>query len=102
MKNKRLLATVLVLMLCLSLSAPALAEGTNPIEAMGNLIKFFYIILNLIGVFVLGLGIFNFAMAWQEHDAARRAQSIGGIVAGVLLIAVPWIIDAIQNGTNLT
>ena len=100
MKNKRLMATILVLMLCLSLSAPALADnGVNPFSLLDNFKALALKIVGALGIILLVFALVNFGLAWKEQDPGRKAQAVNQIFGGVIVAGAGFILDALVNGT---
>ena len=102
MKNKRLLATILVLMLCLTLSAPALADnGVNPMTAIENLTNMLYLFATAIGVVFILLGGIQLGLALKEQDPGQRVRAIMQLGGGLLIVGVRFVVQYIVTGSGM-
>jgi hypothetical protein len=102
MRNKRLLATALVLVLCLSLTSPALADnGVNPLTAIDNLTNMLYLIATGIGVVFLLLGGIQLGLALKEQDPGQRSRAIMQLVGGLLIVGLRFVVQMILSGTGM-
>jgi uncharacterized membrane protein len=99
MKNKRIVAFVLILVLILSLSSPALAdEGVNPVDAVNNLISVLYWLVTAIGIIFVIMGVIQLAMAFKENDPSNKSRALQSIIGGVLAIGVRFVVQWLTTG----
>ena len=81
-------ALCLALVLCVSLSAFALADGEaddNPLTIVSNLSDFVFSAIRAVGVIVLGWGVVQVGMSIQSHDASQRTQGFLCLFGGLLI-----------------
>ncbi len=81
-------AICFALMLCVALSATALADGEagdNPLSIVNNLSDFVFSAIRAIGVIVLGWGVVQVGMSIQSHDASQRTQGFLCLFGGLLI-----------------
>ena len=102
MKNKRLFTTILVLTLCLSLSAPALADnGVNPMTAIDNLTNMLYLFATGIGVVFALLGAIQLGLALKEQDPGQRSRAIMQIAGSLLIIGLRFVVQMLLTGNGM-
>lgn len=97
-KARRLcFCAVLILCLCETLSAPAMAAGTatDPLTIVNNLSDFIFSCIKALGVIILGWGVVQVGMSFQSHDASQRTQGFLCLFGGLLIAFAKEILIAI-------
>lgn len=75
----------LALALCVALSCPALAAGSDPLTIVNNLSDFVFSCIKAIGIIVLGWGVVQVGMSIQSHDAGQRTQGFLCLFGGLMI-----------------
>ena len=88
-------STVLTLILCAALTAPAFAAGSDPLSIVNNLSDFIFSIIKALGVIILGWGIVQVGMSIQSHDASQRTQGFLCLFGGLMIAFAKEILTAI-------
>ena len=96
-KARRLyFSAVLMLTLCGTLCAPAMAAGTtDPLTIVNNLSDFIFSCIKAIGVIILGWGVVQVGMSMQSHDASQRTQGFLCLFGGLMIAFAKEILTAI-------
>jgi len=53
-------------------------------------------IITAAGTIVLFWGVFDFAMAYQQHDSSQQTQSLKKVVAGIIMAVAPTIVNLLK------
>ena len=86
---------VFALALCVYLTMPAFAAGSDPLGIVNNLSDFIFSIIKALGVIILGWGIVQVGMSIQSHDASQRTQGFLCLFGGLMIAFAKEILTAI-------
>ena len=53
-------------------------------------------IITAAGTIVLFWGVFDFAMAYQQHDSSQQTLSLKKVVAGIIMAVAPTIVNLLK------
>lgn len=67
---------------------------TGPLDRLTNLI---YDVVAGIGVIALIFGVLQLALAFKTHDPQAKLAAVIGIVGGIFLIAIRWVVGWIAG-----
>ena len=73
----------------------ALAEGTDPLQAINNLSDFVFAAIKAIGVILLGWGVVQIGMSLQSHDPSQRSSGFLTFFGGLMIAFAKEILDLI-------
>ena len=73
----------------------ALAEGTDPLQAINNLSDFVFAAIKAIGVILLGWGVVQIGMSLQSHDPSQRSSGFLTFFGGLVIAFAKEILDLI-------
>lgn len=93
-RGKKALTFTTATVLCLLCATPVFAASEVE-TTMNTVVTFFFGILRIVGIGILGYSLFEFATAIKSHDGAQRAQSILGIAAGLIIVFIREILELI-------
>lgn len=74
-----------------------MAGAQEAVSKINSLSELFMNILSAMGVMILGCGIFNLAaFGLNSHDPSQMTQGIKSVVAGLLVIMAPQIVNFLK------
>lgn len=89
-------STVLLMSLLMVLLFSNTVFATEAVAKINNLSTLFMNILSAMGVMILGYGVFNLASGLTSHDTTQMTQGIKSVVAGILVVMAPQIVNYLK------
>lgn len=86
---------LLSMMLILSTTAFAAADGGSLDNTMSNFLNILFTVLRFAAVIAIAYGVVQLFMAISSHDASQRLQGIIFFVGGLIIFFVKNILEAI-------
>lgn len=93
---KRYVCLTTILLLVLSVAAPALAAD-DPIQVVNNLSDFIFSLIRAIGLILLGFGILQVGMSLKSHDPSQRANGLLTLAGGIIITFTKEIMTLITG-----
>lgn len=90
-------ANILPMTLMMLIHTVNMAGAQEAVSKINSLSELFMNILSAMGVMILGYGIFNLAaFGLNSHDPSQMTQGIKSVVAGLLVIMAPQIVNFLK------
>lgn len=100
MRKKLINAFMCILILFSMCNLPVQASAIV-VTGINNLKTLVVSIVAAIGVIVLIWGVFEWAIAWQQHDSAQITQALKKVVAGLIMIGIGSIVGIIAPSIGM-
>lgn len=69
----------------------------DPLEVVNNLSDLIFRMVKIIGIIMTGFGFVQFGLSFKSHDSSQRANSVLGIIGGLIITFSKELIDAITK-----
>ena len=93
--RRKYFITALTIAMMIIFTLFALAEGTDPLQAINNLSDFVFAAIKAIGVILLGWGVVQIGMSLQSHDPSQRSSGFLTFFGGLMIAFAKEILDLI-------
>lgn len=93
-KNKIAGYAIVALLTAFFICVPVYAEEIT--AKLNNLNSLILNIISGVGAIVLGWGVFELAMAYQQHDSSQQTVGLKKIVSGLMMVFVAQIVNLLK------
>lgn len=93
---KKLLIVFCVVVLMLSMTGTALADG-DPIAVVNNFSEFIFGLIRAIGMILLAFGIVQVGLSLKSHDPSQRANGFLTLAGGIVITFTKEILNMITG-----
>ena len=69
----------------------------DPLEVVNNLSDLIFRMVKIIGIIMTGFGFVQFGLSFKSYDSSQRANSVLGIIGGLIITFSKEFIDAITK-----
>lgn len=94
---RRYAMTVLAMAILVGLTAPAHAEGSDPVTVVNNLSDLIFALIKAVGGIIVGLGIVQIGLSTQSHDPSQRSNGILAALGGLIIFFAKEILTIISG-----
>lgn len=89
--------TVLAMAILVGLTAPAHAEGSDPVTVVNNLSDLIFALIKAVGGIIVGWGIVQVGLSVQSHDPSQRSNGILAALGGLIIFFAKEILTLISG-----
>ena len=97
-KQKILMGVWMGLVLTVTFSLTALADGEDPVAVVNNLSNFIFGLVRAVGMILVGFGIMQVGLSLKSHDPSQRANGIMTVAGGIVIMFAKEIMNLIVGG----
>ena len=88
----------MALVLTVTFSLTALADGEDPVAVVNNLSNFIFGLVRAVGMILVGFGIMQVGLSLKSHDPSQRANGIMTVAGGIVIMFAKEIMNLIVGG----
>ena len=86
------------LVLTVTFSLTALADGEDTVAVVNNLSNFIFGLVRAVGMILVGFGIMQVGLSLKSHDPSQRANGIMTVAGGIVIMFAKEIMNLIVGG----